>query len=240
MRVFKPFCLGVVLALVFAATVALPAQALSVFDSANFTQNLLTAVRSLQQVNNQVRSLQNEAQVLINMSRHLRRMDYSSLDQLNRAIAQIHLMMQRAGGIAFEVAATDRAFAARYPKHYDDMTANDRLAQDARARWAHAMDAYQHTLRVQAHISQSLTADQSLVQSLVNASQGAVGSLQAQQAGNQLLALSIQQQAKTQQLLAAQFRAAALTDARRAAAEEQARARFARFIGDGKAYTPLH
>ena len=58
-------------------------------------------------------------------------------------------------------------------------------------------------------------------------------------ASNQLIALTSQQTAKTHQLLAAQYRADALDRARRAAAQEQARAQFRRFIGDGQAYTPV-
>ena len=215
------------------------AWSISVFDSANFSQNLLTAVRSLQQINNQIASLQNEAQMLINMARHLERMDYSALSQINRAIAQINLMMQQAEGIAFDVNETDRIFRERYPERYDDLTSNDKLTQDAQARWRHSMEAYRHTMRVQAHISESVAADQALIGDLLAASQASVGSLQAQQATNQLLALSIQQQAKTQQLLVGQFRADALTQARRAAEQERVRARLSRFIGDGKAYTPL-
>ncbi|MDU0957728.1 MAG: P-type conjugative transfer protein TrbJ, partial [Bradyrhizobium sp.] len=38
---------------------------LVVFDPNNYAQNVLTAARSLQQINNQVVSLQNQAQMLI-------------------------------------------------------------------------------------------------------------------------------------------------------------------------------
>ena len=40
--------------------------AMPVFDSANYSQNLLTAARTLQQINQQIQSLQNEAQMLVN------------------------------------------------------------------------------------------------------------------------------------------------------------------------------
>ena len=39
---------------------------LLVFDPSNYSQNLLTAARSLQQIQNQITSLRNEAQMLIN------------------------------------------------------------------------------------------------------------------------------------------------------------------------------
>ena len=42
---------------------AAPAHAQwTVFDPSNFSQNVLTAARTLQQINNQITSLQNEAQ----------------------------------------------------------------------------------------------------------------------------------------------------------------------------------
>ena len=48
-----------------------PASALTVFDPSNFVQNTLTAVRTLEQINNQINQLQNEAQMLMNQARNL-------------------------------------------------------------------------------------------------------------------------------------------------------------------------
>ncbi len=231
--------LGAVLAIALALVPVTQARALAVFDAANYSQNLLTAIRTLQMVNNQVQQLQNEAQMLINMAKHLERMDYSSLSQLNQAISQINILMQQAQGIAFDVQAAEQAFARYFPEQYQATVTYDELAADARQRWQYSMDAFRQTLRVQSHISQGVVADQQLLSALVSESQGAVGMLQAQQSTNQLIALTSQQAAKTHQLLAAQYRADALDRARRAAAQEQARAQFRRFIGDGKAYTPL-
>lgn len=231
--------LGVMLAIALALVPVTQARALAVFDAANYSQNLLTAIRTLQMINNQVKQLRNEARMLINMARHLERMDYSSLSQLNQAISQINMLMQQAEGIAFDVQAAEQTFARYFPEQYQATVTYDELAADARQRWQYSMDAFRQTLRVQSHISQGVVADQQLLSALVSESQGAVGMLQAQQSTNQLIALTAQQEAKTHQLLAAQSRADALDRARRAAAQEQARAQFRRFIGDGQAYTPL-
>ena len=40
-----------------------------VYDPSNYAQNVLTAARTLEQINNQITSLQNEAQMLINQAR---------------------------------------------------------------------------------------------------------------------------------------------------------------------------
>ena len=51
-----------------------PAHALLVFDSSNYAQNVLTAARALQQINNQIQALQNQATILTNMGKHLQRL----------------------------------------------------------------------------------------------------------------------------------------------------------------------
>lgn len=71
-----------------------------------------------------------------------------------------------------------------------------------------------------------------------SASQGAEGSLQAQQATNQLLALAAKQQFQLQQMMASQFRNDAVEQARRMQESREAQAVAKRFIGDGKARTP--
>jgi P-type conjugative transfer protein TrbJ len=112
------------------------------------------------------------------------------------------------------------------------------MAVAARERWRDAMDAWHQSMRVQCQIVEDIRADHGVLADLVNRSQGAVGALQAQQAGNQLLALAAKQQMQLQTLLAAQARAEAQENARKAQAEEAARAATERFLGDGRAYTP--
>src|SRR3546814_633218 len=66
-------------------TTSTPASAqISVFDPTNYRQNLLTAARTLQQINNQIQSLQNEARMLVNQSKNLSRIDFPPLDQLRQ------------------------------------------------------------------------------------------------------------------------------------------------------------
>src|SRR5690606_39604251 len=97
-------------------------------------------------------------------------------------------------------------------------------AAAARQRWQDVMRAFHQSMRVQAQIVGNVRADKELLQELVTASQGAGGALAASQAANQLLALSAKQQMQLQTLLAAHYRAAAEDAARRAQAEEAARA----------------
>ena len=54
------------------ATASAPARAQwIVFDPTNYAQNVLTAARELQQVNNEIQGLENQATMLINQARNL-------------------------------------------------------------------------------------------------------------------------------------------------------------------------
>ncbi len=208
-----------------------------VFDPSNYAQNLATATRALQQIDNQLRSLQNEAQMLRNMELNLSSLDVSELNGMQGGLSQVSSLIEQARGIAFNVDATEAAFAASYPTSYPAGTSDARLDADAQTRWQQAMDAFGQTLGVQAQIAENVRSDAGTLTSLVNASQGASGNLAVAQAGNQLLALSIKQQLQIQSLMAAQDRATALDAARRAESDAEGKAAFQRFMGNGQAYT---
>ena len=108
----------------------------------------------------------------------------------------------------------------------------------AQAQLQATMKAYRQTLRVQAQVAENVQADSGLLAQLVSESQAATGGLAAQQATNQLLALSAKQQLQIQAMTAAQYRAEALERARQAQAMEAARATTDRFLGARDIYTP--
>ena len=59
-----------------------PAAAFTVFDPSNFVQNTLTAIRTLEQINNQINQLQNEARMLTNQARNLAGLDFNVVSRL--------------------------------------------------------------------------------------------------------------------------------------------------------------
>ena len=210
----------------------------AVFDGANYVQNVIEAARALQQINNQIQSLQNEATMLTNMAKNLKSLNVSSLSSIVSDLTQISTLMNKAQGISFNVAASQAAFAQTYPQNYAASTTSGTLAADAQKRWQDAMAAFRQTLTVQSQVAQNVQSDTTTLTELVTASQGAVGSLQVSQATNQLLALSIKQQLQIQNLMAAQYRANTLEQGRSAEAQTQSQAAFSNFIGSGQAYTP--
>ncbi len=106
---------------------ATPAQAQwTVFDPTNYVQNVLTAARSLQQITNQITSLQNEAQMLINQARNLASLPYSSLQQLQQSVQRTQQLLQQAQNIAYDVQQIDQAFQTKYANV--SMSASDTLS----------------------------------------------------------------------------------------------------------------
>ncbi|PAQ06572.1 P-type conjugative transfer protein TrbJ [Mesorhizobium temperatum] len=214
-----------------------PASALIVFDPSNYAQNVLTAARSLEQINNQIQSLQNQATMLQNMARNLQRLDFSSVGQLTGALRRVNGLMEQASGLSFDLDQLQDQWRKQYPESYDAAIKVSDVASAARERWHSAMQAFRQTMGVQSQIVENVRADGDLLADLVNRSQGAAGSLQASQATNQLIALSTKQQMQIQTLLATQFRAEAEDAARKAQSEEAARETTRRFLGSGTAYS---
>lgn len=210
----------------------------AVFDVANYSQNLLTAARELQQIDNQIQQLQNEATMLLNQGRNLTSLNYNSLSQLLATLASTNQLITQAQGLTFNVAQSQATFDRLYPLSYGAGTSHARMVQDAQARWQTSVQALQTATQMQSQAAQNLLSDQNVVSRLVTYSQGAVGALQTSQATNQLLALIARQAIQAQQLKVSQDRAAALDQARAAADEAQAEQVRSRFIGNGPQYTP--
>ncbi|MDQ0393764.1 P-type conjugative transfer protein TrbJ [Labrys monachus] len=208
-----------------------------VYDPTNYAQNLLTATRALQQINNQITSLQNEATMLINQARNLTSLPFSSLQQLQQSVQRTQQLLGEAQRIAYNVQNIDQAFRTTYGNA--SMSALDQqLVAEARERWQNTVGGLQDAMRVQAGVVGNIDTNRTQMSALVGQSQGATGALQATQAGNQLLALQAQQLADLTAVVAANGRAQSLSEAERAAAAEQGREQRRRFLTPGSGYQP--
>ena len=194
-----------------------------VVDPTNLVQNTLTAIRTLEQINNQIQQLQNEAQMLMNQARNLASLPSSVVNQLRANLATTERLIAQARGLAYDVTNLDREFARLYPEQYAATVSGDQMYRDAQERWRNTLNGLQTTMQMQAQVSQNLGEDESVLADLVGKSQSAEGALQAMQAMNQLLALQAKQSIQSQRLQITQDRAASLELARQAAATERAR-----------------
>ncbi|MGO4636997.1 P-type conjugative transfer protein TrbJ [Mesorhizobium sp. 2RAF45] len=220
-----------------APMLATPAHAFIVFDPSNYTQNVLTAARSLEQITNQITSLQNQAQMLINQARNLASLPFSSLQQLQQSVQRTQQLLGQAQNIAYDVQQIDQAFQQEYGNV--SLSASDQqLVTEARSRWGNTVGGLQDAMRVQAGVVGNIDTNRSEMSALVGQSQGATGALQATQAGNQLLALQAQQLADLTAVVAANGRAQALQSAEQATAADQGREQRRRFLTQGSGYQP--
>lgn len=208
-----------------------------VFDPRNYAQNILTAARTLEQINNQIRQLQNQATSLVNEARNLQSLPLTVLEPLQAQIRQTQALLGQAQHVAYDVRQIEREFQSNY--RAGSMTSPQRmLVQGAEARWQNSVGAFEDALRVQAGVVGNIDGTRGAIDSLVGSSQSATGALQAAQAGNQLLAVQAQQLADLTATVASLARAQSLDAASQAAAKAQAREQLRRFLGDRRPYVP--
>ena len=224
-------------AIAIASAVSSTSAQLIVFDPNNYTQNVLTAARTLQQINNQITSLQTQALMLINPAKKLASLPYSSLQQLEQSLQRTQQLLAQAQRIAYDVQQIDRAFSTTYAPA-STSGSDQALIANAQTRWQNSVAGLQDALRVQATVVGNLDTNRIQMSALISSSQGATGALQASQASNQLLGLQVQQLADLTAAVAAQGRAQNLETAQRVAAQDQGREQLRRFLAPGRGYQP--
>jgi P-type conjugative transfer protein TrbJ len=202
---------------------------LGVFDAGNYAQNALTAARTLQQINNQIQALQNQATMLTNMARNLKTVSFPEVDKLNQSLMAIDRLMGQGQGITFKAGDLEAQFDKLFPKSVGNPTTAG-LAVVAKSRLDAATAAFRQTMQVQSQVVTAVQEDAPTLAALMVRSEGAEGSLQASQVTNQLLALASKQQFQIQNLMAAQFRAQAIEQARRAQSQTDAQNATQRFL----------
>ena len=207
-----------------------------VFDPTNYVQNVLTAARELQQVDNEIQGLTNQAQMLVNQARNLTSLPLSTLTQLESSVQETESLVARAQNIAFNVQQIQQIYSADYGAAAGTGSASAMFAS-AQTRWRNSVGAFEDSLKVQADVVGNIPTNASAMTSLVSASQDATGALQAAQAGNQLLALQSQQLSDLVAVVSAQSRADALAQANAATTEAESQALYSRF-STLNGYTP--
>jgi type IV secretion system protein TrbJ len=210
-----------------------------VHDPRNYAQNILTAARTLEQINNQIRMLQNQATQLANEARNLASLPTTMLDPLQQQIRQTQALLAQAQRVSFDVQQIEREFARSYSP--TSLTGSQRdMVQGAEERWRNSVGAFEDALKIQAGAVSNIEGSRQAIDTLVTASQSATGALQAAQAGNQLLALQSQQLSDLIATLAANGRAQSLDAANSNAAKAQAREQLRRFLTPGRGYVPAN
>jgi P-type conjugative transfer protein TrbJ len=232
---------AIVLAPLMALSLVLPlapARSIIVFDPSNYAQSVLQAARALQQITNQIQSLQNQATMIEGMIKNLDHLNFSSLSDMTATLGQVSRLMGAAHDISFRANETESQIRTLFPGSVQ-IFATDQNVQAATARLTAQRNALTQAMLVQSEITDDANRDAQTLTDLVTQSQAAHGTLQAQQAANQLLALTAKQQISLQAMLAAEARATAMESALRLQAQTDGQAATRRFLGSGHAYTPV-
>lgn len=237
MRDFRRTLLAVPIAAgMMASCVPKSSAQLTVFDPSNYQQNLLSATRALEQINNQVRTLQNQVLMIARMDQNLVRLGSTLSPDLQRALADIQAQLRTGEGITLQLQQTQNAYDQLFPKQASTAPSADDVVRNARSRWEEEYGAFRRAALLQGRIVDGIDTDTRLLGDAMARSHNATGALEATQAGNELTGLTVKQSLALQSLLAAQHRAETLTRARDLATEDEARQRFKSFVGTGSAY----
>src|SRR5215467_4615203 len=87
-----------------------------VYDPSNYVQNVLTAARSLQQLNTQLTMLTNQVKMLENQALHLLKLPYSSLQSIELSLRQTQTLLNEAQRLAYNISQIDQTFQRLYPQ----------------------------------------------------------------------------------------------------------------------------
>jgi P-type conjugative transfer protein TrbJ len=191
---------------------------------------------ALEQINNQVRQLQNQAQVLLRMDQNLSRLGGTISPDLQRTLADLQSQLRAGDGIALNLRATESAYERLFPRQLSAAFTADEALRNAKARWEEEYASLRRAALLQGQVIDHVDADARLLDTAMARSRNAAGALEVTQAGNEILALSVKQALQLQGLLAAQQRSETLTRAGDLATEDEARQRFKTFLGNGRAY----
>ena len=222
---------------VMACCVPQSAAQLTVFDPLNYQQNLLLAARALEQINNQVRQLQAQAQMLLRMDQNLQRLGSTISPDLQRTLGDIQTQLRAGDGIAARLQATQSGYDRLFPREVSASLSTDDVLRNAKSRWDEEYAALRRAAVLQGQIADNVDGDVRLLGDAMARSKNAAGALEVAQAGNELTGLSVKQSLQLQSLLAAQQRAEVFAKARDLATEDEARQRFKSFVGTGSAYS---
>lgn len=179
----------VTLALALSSTALFNSQAnaYTVFDPANYSQNLLTAIRTLETVAQNATQISNQVQQIQNQAAMLRSIDINTAAQLASQLGILNQEYAQASQIFFRADQITTQMRDLFPDA-DDLYNFPDIANNAKAFVERSRQLGEYSARVHASVLENSPNTQARVLSLIAASNSAAGQTGATQAGNQLLA----------------------------------------------------
>src|SRR4029078_9659539 len=133
---------------------------LPVIDVANLAHNALTAARTLEEINNQIKQLDHEATMLINEARNLTVLPFNIVSQLRSTLSLATQLINQAQGVAFQLQQTQSLLARFYPLAYSSAASGAAMSADQYQRWLHTLQSLYSSINMQSQAAQNLTSDE--------------------------------------------------------------------------------
>jgi P-type conjugative transfer protein TrbJ len=187
---------------------------MTVIDPTNLAQNLLQATRALEQINNQIRQIEQQASMLAQNPLQLS-------PELTQSIGQARELFSTAQGLTFQVDQMSDQLRDLYPATWDDFDLGQ-IADRSQAWLREDRSAVERAMQAESRAAQELHGTQDRVNRALQSSASAQGQTGVGQATNQLLGINAAQLTEIHALLIAQSRALNTERMERLAREERA------------------
>jgi len=189
----RQFCRALGALALIPVAVSLPsssAHAFVVFDPSNFSQNVLQAIRELQSNINEARMIANEITSLANEARNLVSLPWDMIENFSNQFSSMFQTVGSINGLMQNLTNLESRFEELYPdfKNQWDPVSRQSMAEDMQKWLSATRDTMLGAAKTGAQVLENLPQTQADLEKLVSDSQGAVGILQATQAGNQVAA----------------------------------------------------
>lgn len=164
------------------------AGGIPVFDGSNLAQNILEATRALRSNLNEVRMIQHQVQSLQNEFRNLTKLDFNILEDYSQSLTRLFEQMGSVHGLMQNLSTLEARFDELYPEFNNEpeVVDRERAVQTLNRSLDESRRMMLGAAKTGAQVLENLPQSEAHLEELMSSSQGAVGILQATQAGNQI------------------------------------------------------
>ncbi len=187
----RQFCRAVGALSLLPLTTLMPsstASAYVVFDPSNFGQNILQAIRLLQSNVNEARQIANQVMSLANDARNLASLPFDVINDYSNQFNRLFTTVGTINGLMQNLTNLESRFEELYPdlQNQWDPVSRQSMADDMKKWLTATRETMLGAAKTGAQVLESLPQTQAQLAQLMSSSQGAVGILQATQAGTQI------------------------------------------------------
>jgi P-type conjugative transfer protein TrbJ len=161
-----------------------------VFDPSNFSQNILQAIRLLASNVNEAKMIANQIKSLAHEVKNLKKLPFDIISDFEGQLSELFSTVGSINGLMQNLSSLQSQFETLYPDFVSQSSPVPRtsIAQDIKAQILNTREVMLGAAKAGAMVLANLPKTEEQLHKLMSDSQGAVGILQAAQAGNQISA----------------------------------------------------